>query len=95
MVSEKMNKTDIAKRLRGLAIRSHNEGKHQTADHITELADELDPPRPEPGTVVWWRKDVGDEWRIGTVYSGGVEFGTSSYSWDEIEYKPARIAGPM
>lgn len=48
-----MTHKEIAKRLRGLVIAARNQHQYQTADRMEELADELDPGRPEPGTVVW------------------------------------------
>lgn len=66
---------------------------------LVELFDELDPPRPEPGTGLWWRywRD-GGAWKLGIVEEFGdgvVDSEQEFHGWGDIEYKPARIAGPM
>ena len=90
-----MTETEIAERLRDMSNRIGS----LTQASLTELADELDPPRPEPGTVVWWR-DCDGPWHRGLSTLIGIVRVTldgemQTYGWDEIEYKPARIAKPM
>ena len=67
---------------------------------LTRLANELDPPRPEPGTVVWWRGSVVDTWHLGCAVVYGIvpaDNINACWNWDcrGLEWKPARIAGPM
>ena len=89
-----MTHKEIAERLRDMSNRIGS----LTQSSLAELADQIDPPLFEPGTVVWWRYLTGSPWFLGTVNNSGVvqQFGTSeSPHWSQIEYKPARIAGPM
>jgi hypothetical protein len=64
------------------------------------LADELDPPRPEPGTVVWWRYKYagGPEYKyLGIVEDSGegiIDAGQEFREWGDIEYKTAHILAP-
>lgn len=68
------------------------------ADEQQKLADELDPPRPEPGTVVWWQDTEGlSDPTLGMVNEFGcIEiFGTTKeLEFDEVTWKPARILAP-
>lgn len=87
---------EIAQRLRELD-ESGNWGG------VQDLADELDPPLPEPGTVVWWAhaNDTGRQY-IGYAVHDGVaslhhpESVRDHYvaKWDRIEWWPARILEP-
>ena len=94
-----MTNKEIADRLRGMVGRKYIDmpGLDQA---VRSFADELDPPRPEPGTVVWWRYKTADDeefWKLGEVHIDGwvYAFGsTAPRLWKEIEYKPARILGP-
>jgi hypothetical protein len=65
-------------------------------DRLHQLFNELDPPRPEPGAVVWWRVTNDDKWHLGTTTSYGIvpaDNHTSCWNWDinGLEYRPARI----
>ena len=92
-----MTEREIADRIRATLT------VHSDPD-LARLADELDPPRPEPGTVVWWShaNDTGSQY-LGYVVDRGIaslhhpESVRDNYvvEWDNIEWKPARIAGPM
>ena len=66
---------------------------------IRDKADELDPPRPEPGTVVWWRDAEGlGEWSLGQINNNRkVEFfgAWKELDLEAVQIKPARIAGTM
>ena len=89
---DKMTERQIADRIRAtLTVHSDPE--------LARLADELDPTRPEPGTVVWWRYSGNHkyDWHLGECQDYGIEqFGTNDIAkWSDVEYKPARIAGPM
>jgi len=94
-----MNDKELADRLRHIAY-----GPTLTMEARRELhgvADELDPPKPEPGTKIWVRFDSHelDEWELGEVTQSGVLlFGVSvanSPKWEEVEeLKPAHILGP-
>ena len=95
-----MTNKEIADRLRGLIDATSN--GIVLSEYIQRIADELDPPRPSPGTVVWWRHIPRDgvivDWTTGVVVpdnKAGIYSQYGWYAWDEIEYKPARIAGPM
>ena len=65
---------------------------------VRDYADELDAPRPEPGTVVWWRYiHSSADFAIGVVAAHGdgvIDFEQFFHAWGYIECKPARIAGP-
>ena len=85
---------EIAQRLRELDETGNWGG-------VQDLADELDPPLPETGTVVWWRWADKPNWQIGQVSDDGKGIVARIFSWDNhvapwerIEWKPARIAGP-
>ena len=88
-----MTNKEIADRIRAtLTVHSDPE--------LAKLADELDPPRPEPGTVVWWRGSVDDTWHLGCVVVYGIvpaDNINACWNWGfkGLEWKPARIAGPM
>jgi hypothetical protein len=89
-----MTHKEISERLREIAdARAYT---METRQAVRELADELDPPRPEPGTVVWWRFDDTD-WEPGIVFdkSSIVDKDSELISFDQgIECKSARILGP-
>ena len=82
-----MTKKEVANRLREMADMYH-------PDEMLSLADTLDPPKPKPGTVVWWRKP-GEEWALGVALPYGVTpVNALTACWnysDGIEYRPARI----
>lgn len=89
-----MNEKQLANRLRDIA--------NNAADADVELqllADELDPPKPEQGTVVSWRF-IGawayHGWRHGVVDKSlkGVWTSDGLVHWGQIQWKPARILGP-
>lgn len=63
---------------------------------VADIIEELDPPRPAPGTVVWWRRGPQDNWILGIVdgESYGVMHMTGLVPFDDVEYKPARILAP-
>jgi len=69
-------------------------------DELNSLANELDPPKPETGTVVWWKRHDYTKWNLGYVADRqyGVvplndEIGFDDYylPWADVEWKPARI----
>ncbi len=88
-----MTHKQIANRLREII---QGEGPHPYAQ-LELLADTLDPPRPEPGTVVWWRYKYagGPEYKyLGIVEDRGegiIDAGQEFHEWGDIEYRPARI----
>ena len=88
-----MTDKEIAKRLREIAKTLN------PTIRIESLADELDPPRPEPGTVVWWRDAEGlGEWSLGQINNNRkVEFfgAWKELDLEAVQIKPARIAKPM
>lgn len=69
---------------------------------IEWIAGQLGPPKPAPGTVVWWRffyedeSEADDEWHIGIIAEGPNTIHTKGFSvsFDEIEWKPATILQP-
>jgi hypothetical protein len=64
-------------------------------DRLHQLFDELDPPYPEPGAVVWYRRTDADPWILAIVEEGGegIVFDDRSYlPWFNVyEWKLARI----
>ena len=89
-----MTNREIAKRLRGLIDATSNGIALSVS--IQRIADELDPTRPEPGTVVWFPIDE----ECGVVADNGRGVYTSCgelVPWGSLQEgtKPARIAGPM
>ena len=90
-----MTNKEISQRLRDI-----NNGHYADQRSIAELINELDPTRPEPNTWVWWKwkdKDKEWTWRKGIVSESGssVFNAVAAAPLDMIEWKPARIAGPM
>jgi hypothetical protein len=90
-----MTHKDIAERLR--EIIAYQQDPHT---RMEELADELDPPRPEPGTVVWYKFtrepawSLKERWRLGIVTVEGDALWTVTHDLVllcDVEYKPARI----
>ena len=86
-----MTLKEIADRIRATAT------VHTDPD-LLQLADELDPPRPEPGTVVRWRYVYFENNFIaGVVAEGGdgvIDSEQEFHEWCYIDYKPARILAP-
>ena len=92
-----MTDKEIAERLRKIMADYGDMGELQ------ELADELDPPRPEPGTLVWWsyandtaRKHLGyvSDRQYGVVpLNEKPGFDDYYVPFEQIEWKPARILG--
>ena len=100
-----MTNKEIAERLREIADRLRDliDGTSNgivLSEYIQRIVDELDPPRPEPGTVVWWRF-IGalayHGWEHGVVDKSlkGIWSSDGLVHWSRIEWKPTRIAGPM
>jgi hypothetical protein len=92
-----MTHKQIANRLREII---QGEGPHPYTQ-LELLADTLDPARPEPGTVVWWRACGGETWALGMCYGrqgcesiGVADLYQTRYRFSDIEYKPARILAP-
>lgn len=87
-----MTNKEIAKRLR------HIVDYHLDTTTINSLADELDPPKPEPGTVVWYLALWDDVWHMGIVEENDRGYARTQWGGvvdlDEIEWKPARILRP-
>ena len=88
-----MTNAEIAHRLRCLMDVYGDMGELQ------HLANELDPPKPEPGAAVWYWLDEDDGPHIGVVEEN------TARSWartqwggfadlDECRWEPARILGP-
>jgi len=64
---------------------------------IRAFIQRLGPPRPEPGTVVWWRVTADDKWHLGCDYGiVPADNVNACWNWDVngLEYKPARILAP-
>jgi len=92
-----MTNAEIVNRLREIANRDRPTHR-QTRRDLNAIADELDPQRPEPGTVVWWK--TGGKWYLGYTLQDGVvplgndndeEFDDYYIGWDKVTWKPARI----
>jgi len=69
---------------------------------LRNRADELDPPKPQGGTVVWWRYNPKHAsspygpWELGiTAHTGDGIYAAdgSIYPWDKIEWDEAHIWG--
>jgi len=63
---------------------------------LRDVANEIAPPDPMPGTPIMWRRN-DDPWQYGIV-----EMGRCTRTWEgkqipleTIEWKPARILGPL
>jgi len=85
-----MNEKEIATRLREILWRGNYDSS------IEALIHELDPPRPEPGMIVWWRVTADDKWHLGCVVDYGIvpaDNVNACWNWDVngLEYKPACI----
>jgi len=93
-----MTNKEIVERLRKMSVSIAGRDM-PTAMAIEAFANELDPPRPEPGTIVWWQdaEDLSDPVLGQANEYGFIEmFGTGkALDWREIKWWPARIAGPM
>jgi hypothetical protein len=91
-----MTHKETAERLRSIADLSSTGGVAKCLLH--DIANKLDPPKPEPWTVFWFRwKDSLSEWKLAEANEvGGFDmFGTIiDGSFDDIEWKPARILAP-
>lgn len=97
-----MTHKEIAKRL-GAMLEHHKVGSFKLGEEIIKLRDELDPPRPEPGTVVWWAY-ANDTWRwfLGYTRTDGIlslndpDSVRDEYvlEWDDVMWKPAYIIAP-
>ncbi len=88
-----MTDKETAERLRKLIDGTSN--GIVLSEAIQNIADELDPPWPEPGTVVWWRgmaRGASKEWKLGEAGYGRVyQFGSShGIPLGTIEWKPSR-----
>ncbi len=91
-----MTNKEIAERLRAITDRVEKLlGAGGLVTEIKQITDELDPPIPEPGTVVWWRytHNRSPGWYLGECEELGVYHFGSDYlvQWAEIEWKPAFI----
>jgi hypothetical protein len=89
-----MTNKEIAEKLRHVA------DYNLSYAHLRDLANELDPPRPEPGTVVWYKFtrepewSLKERWRLGIVTVEGDALWTVTHDLVllcDVEYKPARI----
>jgi hypothetical protein len=87
-----MTNKQIAERI-NKALKAYPEPGLREA--MQSLRNELDPPRPEPDTYVWWRytHNRSPEWYLGECRESGVDHFGSDYlvPWSEIEWKPARM----
>lgn len=67
------------------------------AKQMRKQADELDPPKSEPGTPVWWRNFSSDHWSFGILDGSGfsliISDDGSEIDLTSVEWKPARVAG--
>jgi len=79
-----MTNKEIADRLREI-----NSGNCADQRFIAELINELDPPNPKPGPLVWWRwhdKRKFNPWQLGKAHKSGVFFfgNDSPFLWEHI-----------
>jgi hypothetical protein len=90
-----MTNKEIAARLRSVA-KLESSGSI-TKSRLHEIADELDPQGPEPGTVVWWRIDRNQEYHLGLISierDSVVDIDGRAFFLRDTEWKPARILAP-
>ena len=93
-----MTNKEIAERLREIATARAFTMENRQA--VEDIADTLDPPRPEPGTVVWWNYDRAKhdlEWKIGIVTDDGLLIVAADGDKHFLHHtitKPARILAP-
>jgi hypothetical protein len=85
-----MNEKQLAHRLREIYT-----GKRPDSE-INEIADELDPPNPKPGTPIVWRWRHLHEWRHGIIEDGGWTRTSDGLplQLDQVQWEPARMLGP-
>ncbi len=91
-----MTNKDIAERLRKLPT---SLGSPPLTEAIERLANELDPPKPEPGTFVWWRVHYGHNWHPGIVCPNDtgelcIQGAIGLEEMSGVSWKPARILAP-
>jgi len=65
-------------------------------DELNSLANELYPPRPETGTVVWFRTRPDNPWVLGVTLPYGIAPANNialcwNFDADGVEWKPTRI----
>lgn len=99
-----MTNKEIAERIDIAMGSTEYDGHGGVFQQLRALRNELDPPKPEPGTVVWWRHVPKDgvngvivDWTTGVAVvdnNAGIYSQYGWYAWDEIEWKPARILKP-
>lgn len=98
-----MTDKETAERLDAILAEDNNwSSSRKLTEMVKALRDELYPPRPKPGTVVWWRwtnRSAVRDWSIGQVDKTGKGVYVDIYSlkiaeWKYIEAKPARILAP-
>ena len=73
-----------------------------SANKVRELADELDPPMPDNGTLVWWRTGRHRRWTLGfvgvwvVIYWSEERKGVAekSIGVDGFEWKKAEVLKP-
>jgi hypothetical protein len=95
---EVMNEKQLANRLRDIA--------NNAADADVELrmlADELDPPKPEPGKSIWFQQRIGGPWEFGISHIDAdysddeviLVSANDGFTFEQIHtWKPARVLGP-
>ena len=70
------------------------------AGMLRKRASELDPLKPEEGSIVWWRYRPRYEsiyygpWKLGITCRAnvGIYAADGLYHWDEIEWSPTHVA---
>jgi hypothetical protein len=90
-----MTNRERAERLRDIA-QAMRVSKIPMPHVVEEVADTLDPLRPKPGTLVWWREvffGASKKWQLGEATWEGIHgLGSEGLmTWGDVEYKPARI----
>lgn len=93
-----MTNDEIGKRLRRKAAEMRMYGYLEAAESIEALADELSPPRPDPGVFVYWRFIGGVTWQPGIVYGrigddkshGVIDCHGTYRRFDKIEFQLVR-----
>jgi hypothetical protein len=92
MEDDGMDEKQLADRLRKLSKARQNDLE------LNKIADELDPPRPKLGTVVWFQQREGGPWELGMVTFDSFEdepvviSATDGYTFAQLStWKPVSI----
>jgi len=95
-----MNEKQLAERIREAVCLMQGGIYDEAAAVLESTAYELDPPKPEPGTVVWWKFPQMRKWEIARIHQAGntlpgiYDLRGNFVPMGDLQWKPARILGP-